>query len=630
VLAFAAWAARWGELLDELRKVGVSVIDGLTADQSAVQVLVGDVTDQLPLHTSAKISVASSPTVDLELAPICELPARQAHRVVEPGAHRVHVAIPDVLNAAFAVTALRGFVSVLIITREADGQIDVQQHWNPIAHDAARAGAFNAIDDVKMVELAWRALQTGASLADNELDIMLLRKRTNPMFALIAGYRMFGTSHQAEFRGPPEVRPTPGQLGASPLWNMCELYPELPDVHVLAAMYDDGRRDQHYQRAMDAGIPVFAEGWSRLLAWLDEQAAAEDTLPPTTEKALLAGSVWTAFANPPAGVHVVTAKRSRYIEPDTERYGELDRLGRLERATGEALCSVWVLESGRVVCPRHAALMFAEQSGTSWVVRVPVRVRIGRTLLPVHRVSEASASSGRGSTLRPVVLEVHEPGELLVTAPHMHGGGMIGFATGLAVIGAALTARRGSLPKQAMPRIVPPEAGARCAVLGFPARSGYVSHEQFRKHFADITRMPHVMTGSIVSVAADGTFVHDCCAPEGTDGGPVIDLASGAIAGIQIGPAPSDGQRSLAVPAAWLVGEVVHSADKPTKQSARAPDRSAKPKDEPARREGSRNGIVRHIASQPASPRATATPTLTVTVPITITITIGAPRPGKW
>ena len=574
ILAYAAWAARWPESegFDELRSLGVDPINGLDPNGCAVQVLIGDLdwkdagatvearVQLEPVSASGASAVAASrrsivlgsgalddranEVTPLGLSPIKGLSqGRQTFAVLPTGPVRVRVEMPGFAPASFAVALIPGFVSVLVVARQEDDHVDVQQYLNPIDPMRPIGEGFQPPkkDDIRLVELAWRALQGRDPLDAIEHGGLIEGKRSNPLLGVIAGYRMLRTERANEFRVLPQQPSTPGKT-KSALWNLVQFFPDLPDVHVLAGLYDPERRAEHFERAMHAGTPVLVEGFWALVDWLTSDAMRRGLAPPTLSDSVLPGTVWTGFTEPASAVpiesvHIVPiAGRPSLGNTSNRRVLALSKsVGRLEPADGTQafLCSTFLIAPQLVLCPIHFALKFAEQDPDgAWTIRNAMRVRFSlsdptsdrvvervvRTMRPAPGtfVDAGTLAPGLIDQCWPVVLELSEPA----------------------------AAARIVLDTRA------PEIAQRVAVIGFPRTDRRIPSESFAQHFAGAAGEKHFMPGAILrSPGTSWTFDYDCFTADGTSGGPVVDLETGSTIGMHVAAyVPNEGRkRGIAV-----------------------------------------------------------------------------------
>jgi hypothetical protein len=538
MLAYAAWAARWpaSEGFERLRSMGVNPLAALARDGSAVQILigVGSRRDE-SLLDGVRVQLEAGPSLTLE--PIGNLlGAAQTAAILPAGPILVRVEMPDAAPASFALSLIPGFITVLILTRE-DNDVEVQQYLNPIDPLQPAAEGFDRPmkDDVRLIELAWRALEGRDPLDAVEHHGLIEGKRSNPLLGVIAGYRMYGTDRAEQFRAIPQP-PARREKTRSALWNLVQFFPWLPDVHVLAGLYDPERRDQHFQRAMQTGTPVLVEGFWTLVDWLTTTAMRRSVAPPTLGRAVLPGTVWTAFAESAgsarAGVVRIlpSAGRPFFGDPSTSRVAAFARcVGRLDFEDGRdpLLCSCTLVAPRLAICPRRFALEFADESSDGiWTIRRAVRVRFGsepsseravarivRTLRPPSDVSIEDGTVPRQVLDQgwPVVLELSEDAS-------------------------------GAPPAT---RSQPPAAGTRVVVNGFPRTDAKIPSESFARYFIGAAGEKHVMPGTVLRSAGDSwTFEYDCFTTDGVSGGAVVDLESGALAGMHVAASrPREGRK---------------------------------------------------------------------------------------
>jgi hypothetical protein len=557
MLAYAAWAARWppSRGFTKLRAIGINPLPGLERHDSALQVLVGDLapnSDTTLDDLRLQITTATTAVMPLMIVPVPGLVgARQASTVLPPGPIGVGVAMRDFSPASFAVSLIPGFVTVLVISREDNGDIDVQQYLNPIDPMVAVAEGFAPplIDDVRLVELAWRALEGRDPLDAIEYGGLIAGKRSNPLLGVIAGYRMLPTSRADEFRVIPEPPPTPG-ITRSPLWNLVRFFPGLPDVHILAGLYDPERRDEHFARAREAGTPVLTEGLWTLVDWVTSQAMQAGVTPPTLRLNVLPGTVWTGFSElvEPAGVESIrvlpNAGRPHIVKGAGNRYVSFAHsVGRLElEGEAGALGSCFLVAPMRVVCAIDPLSDLVDEIDGRWILRTPMRVRFDRHNASADRV------------IRRVI------GRLGLSADISPGGS--GATSAMEnenrVLVLELSEPAAAQPLARATRV--PEVNQRIAVIGFPQDQWSISSTStFAQHFVGAAGEKHVMPGAVVRSSKDApTFEYECFTPAGTNGGPVIDLETGTVTGIHLTAlAPLDGRkRGVAVALSLVAPEV--------------------------------------------------------------------------
>lgn len=569
ILAYAAWAARWpaSEGFVRLRALGVDPLQKLKPNQSAVQVLIGGVADGVGGDVRVNLESATSGgklratgqghtkilggevigfrerslgSTPLSLSPLQGLPpARQASAVLPAGPIRVLVEMPGFAPASFAISLIPGFVTVLVIAREEDGDVDVQQYLNPIDPTVPIAEGFSSPlkDDVRFVELAWRALQGHDPLDEVEYEGLIEGKRSNPLLGIIAGYRMIGTDRADEFRVLP-AQPERPMMTRSALWNLVHFFPGFPDVHVLAGLYDSARRDEHFARAMQAGTPVLVEGFWTLVDWLTEKAVQWNRTPPTLSRNVLPGSVWTSFveqlpAPPVESVHIVPSVGRPYLgnRSDSLALTLAKSVGRLdsEENIGEFFCSAFLVGPQLVVCPIHFALKFGqEHADGSWTFRSMVRVRFNLTNPAYDRVVARVVRTLRPPRGTPVGEGTLEPANLLDECWPV----LLELSEPAAISPLMLSK-------------LPPALAQRVAVIGFPRDDARIPGTDFAQHFLGSAGEKHFMPGTILRSTGDTwTFDYDCVSADGTSGGPVVDLETGAVVGMHVaGYSQPDGRK---------------------------------------------------------------------------------------
>ena len=503
LLAYAAWAARWPEAsgFHHLRAIAIDPLLGLAPDACAIQVVVADL--EPPPVAVAAISVvretdAAAPPLVRALSPL-PAPAfvAQAAAEVEPGSVFVTVA-----GTTVAVCCLPGFVSVVVASRERGERLAIEQYLNPIDPTRPLAAGFPPPlrDDIRLVELSWRAVEDGDALDDVEYQGLLDGKRGNPLLAAIAGYRMWNTRRAAAF-------------ASRALDNMLRLFPALPDVHVLAGLYDPAHRDDHFERAARIGTPVASLGFHVLAEWMARSALRSERTPLELRRQLVPGSAWTAWTGdrePVApgddAVRVITPTGRRYRDRTAlgSAHAIAGRVGWLD--VGDVRSSCLVLDARHILCPRFAiAALLAHGED---------RIAAGAASLRLD--GPGGAALGVSAHLGPIVpVPAGAPDALW---PHV-----LELA---AAIERPLAELRVGAER--------PVAGQRVAMIGFPQFERF--DVVFASHFASADGVRHVMIGSVLEPTGDGfTFEYDCYGAPGAAGGLILDLDHGCAIGIHTG-----------------------------------------------------------------------------------------------
>jgi hypothetical protein len=286
---------------------------------------------------------------------------------------------------------------------------------------------------------------------------------------------------------------------------------------------------------MDTGTPVLAEGFWTLVEWLTERAIRERTPPPTLRQSVLPGIVWTSFTEAPRAkqiesVQVVTPTGRTYASEASDKLTAVARaVGRLEVSGGDSaafLCSAFLVAPQVLLCPVHFAKLFATQHGDgNWTMDKKARVRFEladdasqrvvvralRTLRPRGEVDSGILPRQHLDLCWPVLLWLSEP----AAAPPLE----VAYEA--------------------------PEAGQRVAVIGFPRSDARIPSEMFAAHFTGSAGEKHAMPGAVLrSPGESWTLDYDCFTADGTSGGPVVDLQTGAVVGMHVGAFPvEDGRK---------------------------------------------------------------------------------------
>lgn len=510
LLAYAAWAVRFPDRLQSLHVVGIDPLRRLQPDSSAVQILVGDVAGGDSLLDGCRVQIEGRKSA-MKLVALPKLPAVQGSASLPSSSLRVRVEMPGFAPASFAITLLPGYITALIIAREAEGDIEVQQHLNPIDVSRHLGPGFAPpqADDVRLVELAWRALEARDALDDVEYDGLLQGKRSNPMLAVIAGYRMFRTKRADRFRD-------------FALKNMLRLFPGLPDVHVLAGLYLPEQRAAHFKRAMETGTPVLAEGFWALTEWLAAEAIAAHLPAPVLLENVLPGLAWTAFTERPRAARMsdlrMVGTSGRNYVGDTAEHAVLSVAAQsvaLLEADGGMRASTFLVAPDLALCPVHVATAFAKENpDKTWTLTQNARICFtpgdaanDRPVKGVVRTLRPDAPNPAGGSLDRQLLDICWPVLLQLDAAASAPPLKIGKA---------------------------PATGQPVAIIGFPF-SLSIPSQTFAQRFAGASGEKHAMPGTVVRAPAETwTLDYDCFTAAGTSGAPVVNTQDGTVIGMHV------------------------------------------------------------------------------------------------
>jgi uncharacterized caspase-like protein len=542
LLGLAAFAAQAGGAngFDRLRQIGVQDFSGLAQGRAGLLVVIGAGGDEpvpgLPRDrflAETEIIVRDLEGVALRrgrLDVLDALPtAAQAGIELTPGCITAELRVPGLAPTRYALTALQDRVTVLIAVAEDSGAVDVQQYLVPARPDAFAAGDYlQDPRNVRRLEQAQRyyarlprlePFDAHVALIEHELhvDDLLAGKWLDPLLGALAGYALIRAGNPDRYVGAPS--PNGAGMQPSAMANMLNHFGGLPDAHVLAALCEPERRDEHFQAALELGLPVFAEGFRALYAWYDE------TRPPTERplwlepSALLVGSPWTA----------------------------------------------WVVERP-VLAVSDGSF---EQAPLDWAVLEQERAAVERTLPPVGRLQyRGSAPVGTAFAIAPgLVLAMqfeltNGVDGLEVCFADDGSDGAVTFAVeGVAAVVdragtqsmvALTTATSGGAFPQPLElagtRPVPLE-GRRVYAIGYPARDPRAPEELLARIFEDGAVRKRVQPGQLLGIERDESVLrHDCLTLGGNAGSPLVDVESGLVVGVHYAGRWAEFKRGDAVP----------------------------------------------------------------------------------
>ncbi|MFP2926457.1 trypsin-like peptidase domain-containing protein [Pyxidicoccus sp. 3LG] len=528
---------------------GLLVVIGATGDQPvkdlAVSRFLGE--SRLILHDSHRQSGGSA-----SFAPLSGFTAAaQWSQPVAPGSWMVELRLPTLAPTRYAVSALPGRTSILVAVVEDSGEVEVQQYLAPVPGGTLPGQGLPTpgLGTLRHVELGQRYFSAGRPLPDHHVDELLEGKFLDPLLACIAGYSLVRTGRPERYSGRSLQGAGPRDVEPSAMRNMLKFFGELPDSHILAALCEPERRDAHFARALELGLPVFTDGFRALRSYvrsLPSPAAVgtEELRSWGTEadRGLLSASAWTAwvvrrpaipvraedgrFNAPPADWRDLEARRDS-VERNIRSIGRVKIAGPQQRWVGTAavvaedlvLTTSFVAEG---VCQRNpdggyvptsdACIDFSERLDPADAEEFDVVEVLGLdpdTMLAVLRIARRSRQGG-------------------------------------ALPGPLTLARRSGASAPARP-------GQRVYLVGYPA-STLAGAEERKRIFEDAPEGKRLQPGEVLRVLeASHLMDYDCSTMPGNAGSAVFDLETGAVLGLHHSALTSHGVRVARAVSLWTL-----------------------------------------------------------------------------
>lgn len=294
ILALAAVAANrnavWGSRLRNLEVTPFNKV-GNSERPAGLQVIAG--VESLRQQLSSvrvrlwpqEASISEEKNAMTVLPSIAEVAEHTA--ASKSGPHWLSMEVPGRTSAVFSLYLPPQMITLLIFYRDAEGHVRVFQY-----HLRMQSDHIAQPDDVRRCELIQRfsmsgRFKNGYELAKDQLD----SESVDSVGCCMGGY--LALLFEDKERLEKAVR------------KLKEICPDLSDTHVLAGAYHElaGHLDEAsacYSSALDRGIPVFANGISRLHEGLDRTHVehAHATLLTKVADSRLRGLLWSACSGP--------------------------------------------------------------------------------------------------------------------------------------------------------------------------------------------------------------------------------------------------------------------------------------------------------------------------------------------
>jgi hypothetical protein len=176
---------------------------------------------------------------------------------------------------------------MVVVERDASGLFNVFQYMPSLLMDPSSDAA-----QFRRLELVQRCLAGGRlDLGHDTADELLMGKWEDPIAGCLGGYLMLKLGKAQKLRRAAR--------------NMVRAYPELSDSHLLQAEFHAAEKrtvaaERSASEALDAGLPIFADGISRLLDYPGSFQMANDNarLASYVFDNRVKGALWSLWAPP--------------------------------------------------------------------------------------------------------------------------------------------------------------------------------------------------------------------------------------------------------------------------------------------------------------------------------------------
>jgi hypothetical protein len=207
----------------------------------------------------------------------------------EPGHYFLSVGVAEEEPAVFAIAILSHRLAMLVLQYDASGSLRVFQYNLSLTSQSEDYKRLSP-DQVRWLELAQRFYLSGRLDYAFETGVKLLYdKWADPLAGCLGSYLLLR-------------RGEPGELSIAAN-NMVSFYGDLCDSHILKGEYEaylgnEGVAKSAFKRALDLGVPVFAEGLTRLGAAIQKYQFQDHPNAEWISKVdskRVRGYLWTAW-----------------------------------------------------------------------------------------------------------------------------------------------------------------------------------------------------------------------------------------------------------------------------------------------------------------------------------------------
>jgi hypothetical protein len=519
LLGFAAYAAYTMDPQKggaRLRSFGLQPILPDRRGDAWLSVLLNVETDAPSFHAASSVAVYAEE--DYWLGKFATLPmfpaaAQYLTSIEKEGNVVVELRLPEMQPTRFPLTCFKGRVATLCVNITVSGQMEVQIYLIPFNWNEMTG------DTIRIVEQAQRFYAGTEEVPATMVDSFLMLKTLDPLLGCVAGYELARQNRAAEYKGVPDLNLPPGAWNqVSAMQNMLTHFGLLPDAHVLAALCDPENRDQHFQKAMKTGIPLFTEGFRTLIDHYRQTPELMDIGMWHARRTLAAGSAFSAWLGFEPALEI---ENGRFEKPPAAWWLMEENRPRIER-------EIRAVGAVRVEAPDYRS------HRTGFLVAKDLVLTVN------HLFSRVLATGDQSTALKPGT-QVH-----FVTADRLDEAGASGMSATLVAIdpidmrgGLALLRLEHLAEVEPLP-IAPLGQDVRhdgpLYLIGYPFMETNIDRELVRHVFGDNLGVKRVQPGYVVAAPHDKPgFDHDAFTLEGSAGSPVIDLGSGRVLGLHWG-----------------------------------------------------------------------------------------------
>jgi hypothetical protein len=280
---------------ERLRKLGLQAMQRVDLTEAAVYVLAGaDLKDpseasrlvqQIELRVWPIGKPVDSQTLHLE--PLAEFPGLGELALPVPsGPHWLSLTFPGEEPLVLAITPLPDRVAFVVLQRKPDGRLGIHQYLPKPTDPSSSPDFLRKLEQMQRIYQGGR-FELGRESAQELLD----GKWSDPIAGCLGGYLMLKLGNATALE--------------QAAGNMVQAYPSLSDSHVLqaecyASHGDNALAEEAAKKALDAGLPIFAEGIAHLL----DYPAAFGMNQPNARLAAhvldgcVKGSLWSLWSPP--------------------------------------------------------------------------------------------------------------------------------------------------------------------------------------------------------------------------------------------------------------------------------------------------------------------------------------------